>query len=196
MTQFILLLVFLSLLVSCNDNLQKNDPKKTNETKIESTIKPQYPNKDSLVPTKSDSIIQLPMPEVVAAADHSKFSTFWVDFKAAVLSKNVEAVFKLTSMPFDDSNDIFGKANSLTTKNKKQFLINYSKIFNPCVVKAIKNNKYYSWEGCEDCMMQEPKLKGDYILSVQHNCNERALQDLAFKKIKGKFMLHRIQYMP
>ncbi len=197
MRQFILILTVSIFFISCgqNENKQKELELKEKELALKQR-ELDLKEKESNTQSQKDNTAKpnTTQTATTVTSDHSKFANFWTDFKSAVLSNDKEAVFALTNLPFDDANDVYSKTNSVTSKSKEQFMSNFDRIFNPDVINAIKNNKYYACAG--ELVEEEPSLKGTYILTVEHGRRGKELQDLAFRKIKGNFMLYTIQYWP
>jgi hypothetical protein len=125
---------------------------------------------------------------------HSDFKTFWKDFKMAVLTNDKNKVLEMTHVPFVDKyqetyNTTGTVKPTLTCNTKSQFLNQYSEIFIPDVLSAIKADKYRGYH-YEELVGGDAIQKGEYLVTATANSR---VYGLAFRKWKG---IYQLSYMP
>lgn len=125
---------------------------------------------------------------------HSDFQTFWSDFKKAVNEGNIDAVAKMTKIPFKDKyrEELYmveGIGKPRTSNSVDEFRNNYNRIFTPKVVAVINSNKYIGWASRRKLGNSSNDLKkGEQLVLFEYD------EGLLFGKVSGVYKLLRIPH--
>jgi hypothetical protein len=94
---------------------------------------------------------------------------------------------------FDNSTPNRGIENTLVAENEETFRWNFSKLFLPHVIEAIKRNKYRAYNSKIDIRGVSSLKKGQYMLQPSTDTMPQ-YYDLIFGKIQGAYKLLGIAF--
>lgn len=177
-------LIFIMIVLSCNQNNNKQKELELKEKELQLKEKELALKEKSLSSDTTKNSDQKNIQTTKIVINHSDFKTFWADFKTVVLANNKTEVLKMTSIPFkDDYQEVYYKAygglTPLTCNSSNEFLNKYDKIFTSEVLYSIK----------EDMVQGE---KSEYVLEVKSKSSRS--YNLLFKKRSGQFKLSSFPY--
>ncbi len=131
------------------------------------------------------------------AIDRRKNLKFFIeDLSKAVSSNDKAAVATMVRFPFVDSWYKEGD-QSLSCKNKQEFIKKFDLIFIPELKKAIKGGKYYHQATSnENSEAPGPLNQGEYMFDASPSNDDGTGRNiiLVFKKVNGKFTITRLGF--
>ena len=194
MKHYFLILTLSICILSCgqSDTKQKELELKERELALK--------EKEFALKQKDSSNYQINPATTVPVTDnpnspHSDFKVFWEDFKKAINAGDVDAVAKMTNIPFKDKyREEFYKympeiGRPLTSNSVAEFKANYNKIFSSEVVKLINSNGY-RMPGKPKDEYNDYIKKGEYCL----RSDPGKIYELVFAKTGNSYMLAYISY--
>lgn len=130
----------------------------------------------------------------IAGNSQAVWKIFWQTFKQRVLAHDSIAVANMVAYPFTDGNTVYKGNDGFTSNTHNAFLKNYSQIFTPHVIEAIKNDTYRTFAPGKFVESGGDQIKkGEYMLQPSTDA-EPQYYDIIFKKVKGVYKLTGTAY--